>query len=234
MQGVDGQVYPAGTIEFLFKLTASGSGLMSLLDDSLFLMDFEKKLHGYLFDESLTEFFHVHPQYEETQGSWALQQELPVDGHYFFWVEGIVQGPSQTEVLKAGSTFRVLGGQPAHEKPALLLEQLSVSDQGSGAEIEFLDELQTGRSVTFRVRFWREDGSIPQLGQYLGTSLHVTGASLASGEMVHAHGMVFREQGQDVVYVSAVFPEAGSYRLWLQFVESEVLRTVPLSFEVRE
>ncbi len=223
----------AGPHEFEFFLSAENSGVPVLLGSDQMLVDYESSLHAYVFDSTLEAFQHVHPIYQ-SDGSWSVPLTFQHDGDYQLWAEGIVRGPSQSETLRIGTAFEVEGVGPAPALPTALEDTSVAVDRGSGVRLEWERTPRAGEPTLVTVRFFREDGALPSLGTYLGSTLHATGARLGGGEILHAHGMAVREGEEVVIYLEVVPLEQGDYRLWLQFVESNELRTVALNKRVEE
>ncbi|MEK7690292.1 MAG: hypothetical protein AAB425_04655, partial [Bdellovibrionota bacterium] len=84
------------------------------------------------------------------------------------------------------------------------------------------------KSVMLNLSFARKDGTSPEITPYLGANAHVTAVSDDGDTFVHAHPM--EHGGQLMIHMT--FPVKGTYRLWIQFIDGEELRTVPLSVKV--
>ena len=69
-----------------------------------------------------------------------------------------------------------------------------------------------------------------QLGQYLGTSAHLTGFHVETGAVVHMHPLGAPEAGEDGTVLSfhTELPAGGEYVLFLQTRVDEFLHTLPL------
>ena len=76
----------------------------------------------------------------------------------------------------------------------------------------------------------REDGSPAIVTPYLGSFAHVISTPEDGDSLIHVHPMNGSSPTQGMLHVT--FPTAGFYRVWVQFIESGALKTVPLSVEV--
>jgi len=202
------------------------------VSDADLITVYEKKVHAYVFDESLTDFYHVHPDYSSSTSSWVVAPDLTRNGTYFFWIEGIAKGPSQSETLTLGTQFSVEGGLDSHPVPTALAESLSAADGNSQADLRLSGVPERGKSLQILMSFSRLSGEQPDIGTYLGARVHLTGAHLGTGQLSHAHGMSVEIDGEEKMVLEAYFPLSGDYRLWAEFVDGGELKTLPFAIHV--
>ena len=224
--------YSFGDLELRFDLLGSSGGRERSLRSSDLILQYEQKLHAYVFDQSLSEFRHVHPAELEDGTGWALTLSLGRNGSYHMWIEGMVNGPSQAEELLVSSRFEVTGGEEAWPVADTLEISLTGSDGDSSAELEFAEPPRKSYPVQMRLSFSRLDGSSPEIGEYLGASVHLTGAHLGTGDLSHAHGIRVEEGGEVRMLLEATFPRSGYYRLWAQYKDGERVVTIPFAVQV--
>src|SRR5438445_6138810 len=74
----------AGKSIYSFKLFDE-QNKTNILDRDLTVSN-TKKLHFIAYDAALRELNHVHPDFDGK--NWNVELTLPVDGNYFFWVQG--------------------------------------------------------------------------------------------------------------------------------------------------
>jgi hypothetical protein len=225
-------VVQAGPVSLHFQIRGSGSAAVENLNPDQLLEVYEKKLHAYVFDDSLTEFQHLHPSYDSEEDSWELDFEVGRDGDYQVWVEGLARGVDQSEVVLVSAGFTVSGGESAWAVSDSLPEALTGGDTDLSVSLVPAAPLVAGNSTQVEVLVSRNDGGVPQIGTYLGTKFHVTGARLGGGTLVHSHGISWEEGGRSRTILEMFFSEAGDYRVWVQFSESDQLRLVPLAVSV--
>lgn len=203
-----------------FKLL---EGDKSLLENDLEVVH-ERKIHMLIFDESLTEFQHLHPL--SANGYWEAMARFTHKGDYRLFVQG------QT---KSGHEFnlpwkiKVTSGKDAHLIPKKLPVNLSGRDQESKVSLESL-KFVPKKMYMINIKFSREDGKPPKITPYLGAIAHVVSIRLGGHQLLHVHPMEGKTPDSAVLHVE--FPEKGYYRLWIQYNDHEILRTVPLSLIV--
>lgn len=73
----------------------------------------------------------------------------------------------------------------------------------------------------------RSDGLTPIMAPYLGALAHVIATPTAGDELIHVHPMEGEQPNTGMIH--ATFPAGGEYRLWVQFIEHDDLKTIPLS-----
>jgi hypothetical protein len=92
------------------------------------------------------------------------------------------------------------------------------------------DRLVAGQMAMLTVSFAHTDGSSPQITPWLGEMAHAIIVTEDAGEMIHAHAMQVGTSQTLMIHVT--FPAAGSFRIWLQFQDGGMIRTVPLAVTV--
>jgi hypothetical protein len=182
----------------------------TVLEDKDLALLSTKKLHVFIFDPALKEFRHEHAEFGK--GQWHVSSEIALDGNYFLWVQGKIA--SDGEEFTSNIRLKVVGGKPANPTPPVL------------------GDVRTGTDGTSRIalssdRIVRTDGTEPKLSPYLGEPAHIVAVLEDGDSLVHAHPMESSDPKELMLHVT--FPEAGSYRLWVQFLDAGVLRIIPLS-----
>lgn len=188
----------------------------------------EKKLHMLIYDPSLGQFQHVHPEFKaNSNGLWQVEVSFSVNGNYWVWAQGVTT--SDGNEFSANSRLNVTGGSAALPAPPVFTDIRKGEDRGSFVEFAKVP-LKAGVSAQVGMSFSRKDGSKPQITPYLGAIAHVVSTPTDGDSLIHVHPM--DHGGTAMIHVE--FPEAGFYRLWVQFIDGGILRTVPLSVEVRK
>jgi hypothetical protein len=213
----------AGKIDLTFQLIDLKNKVV-LTESDLSVLH-EKKLHFFLYDPALREFRHEHPEFRDSQ--WHLSTNLSVNGDYWLWAQG--QLSADGEEFTASDRLKVTGGAPANPLPP------SLGDVRSGADGVSKIALSTSRIVAkkmvmLNLKFSRTDGSQPVITPYLGALAHFVVTSDDGDTLIHVHPMDSGSNNQVMLHLN--FPWAGNFRLWVQFMDGGVLKTVPLSLVV--
>lgn len=213
-----GKTINAGKSEVSFKIFDSKRN-KSVTDADLEVVH-EKKVHMLVFDRSLTQFFHIHPEFKSN--SWKVNAEIPTNGKYHIYLEGKQKTSGE---FTAHDVIQVKGGSP--ELPAAN----NITPQKSGTSGESVvtlsgDTFSTTQDSHIRLTFSRTDGQRAKITNYLGAKAHVVVTPLDGSELLHVHPM---EEGSDIALgLHTRFKKAGDYRMWIEFIDHGVKRTVPL------
>ncbi|MDZ4084216.1 MAG: hypothetical protein U1E10_14835, partial [Bdellovibrionales bacterium] len=87
-------------------------------------------------------------------------------------------------------------------------------------------KITAGKMVMLDLKMSRTDGTAPQLTPYLGAFAHIIATTSDGDELIHVHPMGTTATAG---MIHATFPAAGDYRIWIQYIDSGRLITVPLS-----
>ena len=208
----------AGTIEYTFQLRDNVSN--KALTDLDLNESHTKKIHFIAYDAALKEFNHVHPLFDGT--AWKVELSLPVDGNYTLWAQGeLLDG---TEFSTSTKT-QVADGLPAN--PVLTLKEVRQGTDGGTIFDLANTKIKAGKMVMLNFKVSRTDGAPPLLAPYLGALAHVIATPAGGTELIHVHPMQGNEPNTGMIH--ATFPKEGPYRLWVQFIDHEELKTIPLS-----
>jgi hypothetical protein len=213
----------AGTVIYTFTIT-DGAG--TAVSDGDLNLTHEKKLHFIAYDESLTQFQHVHPEYNGT--SWTVELNFKVNGNYRLWIQGQTsQGKNDFSLSRR---LQIKNGEAVIPAPTAL------GDVRSGVSGETFIELsantlKAGKMAMLDLTI-NETGSKPlELEPYLGAFAHVIAVPLSGDQLLHVHPMEGGEPNVGMLHTE--FPAAGDYRLWVQVQNHGEVVTVPLSVRVK-
>ncbi|MBC7714879.1 MAG: hypothetical protein H7177_16145 [Rhizobacter sp.] len=212
----------AGHISYQFQLIDLEK--KTLIKDSDLSVGNEKLLHFIVYDSSLTDFQHLHPVYNGK--SWVIEFDLNRNGDYWIWGQGIL-ARNKTE-FSASNNLSIAGGIESYPSPAEL--ELTRTGNDSISSITLSDiQITAKKMVMLDLKFSRTDGSAPVITNYLGAMAHVIAVTDDGDSLVHVHVMSSKPtEGM----VHATFENPGKYRLWVQFLDNNILRVVPLAIEV--
>lgn len=183
-----------------------------------------KILHLVVYDASLNEFNHVHPEFNGT--SWEVELNLPVSGSYKVWAQGKTSNGKEFSVSRS---LAVENGEA--EIPVISLGDVRVGIDGT-TQVELANtKLKAGKMAMIDFVVTKTDGTLPSLSPYLGAFAHVIATQLNGNDLIHVHPMEGSDANTGMLH--ATFPLAGEYRLWVQFIDNSVLKTIPLSVVVK-
>jgi len=213
----------AGQSELAFQVV--DTELNRALSDQDLKIAHEKKLHVLIYDQALKEFTHVHPEY--INGLWKVSINLAVDGKYFLWAQGELA--SDSEEFSALSEIKVSNGSPAWPLPPTLTE-LRTGTEGASKVTLGNQTLRAGKAAMLDLKFTRTDGTSAVITPYLGALAHVVATPADGDSLIHVHPMNGNQPNEGMLHVT--FPNKGNYRLWIQFMDGGILRTIPLVVKV--
>lgn len=190
-------------------------------------VEHEKKIHLIAVSDDLSWFDHIHPEYQP-DGSYLIKETFPHGGKYLLYSDykptGSTHQLEKTEIQVEGKT----------KAPATYKETKTVATSGkytvalkpeggrflSNQEIHFDGEFTKGG----------KQFDVNGLQSYLGAKGHMVGIHTQSKAYAHLHPEV--ENGS--LHFHATFPEAGMYRVWLQFNADDQLHTVDFTIMVEQ
>lgn len=185
----------------------------------------EKKIHLIVVNEGLTWFDHIHPEFQ-ADGSYTVEETFPGGGNYLLFADYKPSGSShQLEKIElevsgdpiAPQAFNSSGEKATSGDYSIIL----VPDEKAyyaGKEIHF-DGVVTRKGKAFDINDFQT---------YLGAKGHMVGIEKQTKTYVHMHPEV--ENGK--FHFHTTFPEPGSYRVWLQFMNQNKLHTIDYTLQV--
>ncbi|MDD4975884.1 MAG: hypothetical protein PHY93_16120 [Bacteriovorax sp.] len=213
----------AGHITYTFQLIDLEK--KTLIKDSDLTIENEKILHFIAYDSALKDFQHLHPTYNGK--NWFIEFDLKRDGDYWIWAQGTL-ARNQSE-FSASNKLSIMGGIEAYPLPTEL--ELTRSGSDSVSSISLSDSKITAKKAAMlNLKFLRTDGTTPVISNYLGAMAHVIAVTDDGDSIIHVHVMNSSNTNEGMLH--ATFESAGKYRLWIQFLDNNVLRVVPLAIEV--
>jgi hypothetical protein len=152
-------------------------------------------------------------------------------GTYRAYTSFITKDPSgQTVPLVLSQLVTVPGAVTATPLPAA-----SVTTQADGYTVTLSgDQATAGREQTLNVTVSHDGQPVTDLQPYLDTYAHLTAFhdnDLAFAHL-HPHGTVNGDHGGPALSFAASLPQAGNWRLFLQFQTASVLHTAAVTLAV--
>ncbi len=216
------QVSASDKIKYSFQLQDDKT--LAQLTDKNLVETHTKILHLVVYDASLNEFNHVHPEFDGS--NWNVELNLPVNGSYMVWAQGETTSGKEFSIY---ISLVVENGEP--EIPVTPLGDVRVGVDGV-TQVELSNtKIKAGKMVMIDFTVTRTDGTTPSLSPYLGAFAHVIATPLNGSELIHVHPMEGDDANSGMLH--ATFPAAGEYRLWVQFNDDNELKTIPLSVVVK-
>ncbi len=191
----------------------------------------EKLMHLIVVNRELTHFDHLHPEPLE-QGSFTAAVTFPGEGAYKLFADFVPEGRMNATV----SDWITVGEAAVQEEPIMLLpDDREVKTTGSLAVSLALSSHRAGdnAALTFKLQDAETMNSITDLEPYLGEIGHVVILSSDAEQYLHVHPSADAGTGPEAAF-QAVFPQAGSYKLWGQFMHRGELHTIPYVVEITE
>jgi hypothetical protein len=213
----------AGKIEFTFEMV-DDLKKVPVTDVDLNIGS-EKILHAFFFDPALKEFRHEHPIFKDSK--WTVSTDLMVNGNYWFWVQGQLKVDGAD--FSSKERLNVLGG--ASENAVEEIGDVRTAVDGVSRATLGSAIIKAKQMVMLPITFSRTKGNgTPKITPYLGEPAHLVVVSDDGDSLIHAHPMGGMSPNDMMAHLN--FPEAGNYRIWLQFIDDGVLRVLPLAVQV--
>jgi hypothetical protein len=186
-----------------------------------------KLMHFYLIRSDLSAFQHLHPTMA-ADGTWTVTPAAVGAGSYRFYVQFLPHANAIDGGLVLSRPFSVAG---ADATKSAALPAPSAETTLDGYTISLAGAAKAGVETPLRLTFTRSGQPVTDLQPYLDTYAHVT--AIHSGDLAFAHlhpsGVVNGDHGGPTLTVNADLPEAGTYRLFIQFQTGGTLHTAAIT-----
>ncbi|WP_369348523.1 hypothetical protein [Stenotrophomonas sp. JAG2] len=202
-----------------------------------------QELHVLATDSAFSTFLHEHPGKAGPDGQFRVAMTFPKPGVYHVFADAMPSGLGQQVVR-----FDVNVSAPAG---ATSSQPVSAPREGTdGPYTVQLDKagLQAGKESMLNLTVLKNGTPAQDLGLYLGVPAHAVFVGTDDLAYVHAHAMsadaakgahgghgAAHPQAGPVsarMMLHAQPPHAGRYALWIQFMASDEIRTVPFVVDV--
>ena len=179
-----------------------------------------KKLHFYLIRDDLTGFQHLHPTMA-ADGTWSVTPGSIAPGNYRIYTQFDPVGATDPYVLSVPVRA---GVGSMHTLPGV-----GTTTTVGGYQVRLDGALTRGGRV--KVSFTKDGKPVTDLQPYLDTYAHVTGFREGDMAFTHLHpgnAVTTMGGGPDLMFMIEA-PEAGTYRLFIQFTVAGLLHTAALT-----
>ena len=189
-----------------------------------FDVEHTKRMHLIVVRRDMTGFQHVHPTMQ-ADGTWTTPVTLAEPGSYRVFADFAHDGENQT-----------LAGDLNVDGPAdwqALPRPADFARTGDGYDVRLIGGGSTAgseRELAFSVT---RGGSPVDVEEYLGADGHLVALREGDLAFLHVHPME-REAGSGTIRFMTEFPNAGSYRLFLQFKHEGRVHTAAFTREVSD
>lgn len=191
--------------------------------------DQTKQLHFYAIRSDLSGFQHVHPVLA-ADGTWTAALKTLTGGDWRLYTAFIPGAGSQMgQDLVLSTKVSIPGMAMIQPEPAV-----STTTTVDGYTATFSGMPTVGDNGTLSVSFTRNGKPVTDLQPYLDTYAHMTGIRSDDLAFTHLHpaDKVNGDHGGPTLTFRTEFPEAGTWRLFLQFQTNGTLRTAAISINV--
>jgi P-type Cu+ transporter len=184
-----------------------------------FEVNHEKLLHLIVVDESLGQYYHLHPE-KVGKGEFKLDNSPLTEGSYKAFIDIKPKNLSYQVVpieLKVGNQ-----GEEAHGHTELIADkELSKTIDGETVELN-ISSFVAGEDVTLSFKLDEN-----KLEQYLGAAGHVVILNETADDYVHVHPL----NEQQPIFETQ-FSKAGKYKIWAEFKLDGKVRIFPFIIEI--
>lgn len=219
----------------------------------------EKPMHVLVVSKDLAEFYHIHPEQQEADGSYRVSHVFPNGGEYKIYTDFT---PKEAAQMVEQIDIKVVG--PERAKVSLVIDtKLEKTVDGLKVVMTPDVEIRAGKELilTFQAFDAATNRPATDLQNYLGELAHFVLISEDMKDFVHAHPMSKGENMGDMrmddgnhadaghshsksestpkpraseVAAHTTFPRAGLYKIWAQFQRGGKVVAVPFVVNVKE
>jgi hypothetical protein len=197
-----------------------------------------KLLHLIVVSENLTEFLHLHPDYQE-KGVFVLENMmLPKEANYILFADFTPAGENQQV---ARLEFSIANAQP--NEAQLTISEHDVTASLLNFQLDLPDPLKTNEetAIRFQVMDAANGEPVNGLDEYLGAAGHLVIISESGEIYLHTHpaghdmtGMQMEMNYGPEIEFMAEFPARGLYAMWLQVQYEGEVYTAPFVIDVTQ
>ncbi|MHA6480479.1 hypothetical protein ACX1C1_00860 [Paenibacillus sp. strain BS8-2] len=194
-----------------------------------FVISHEKLLHLIMVSQDLSQFQHLHPEYD---GKSEFKQDVVLSkgGTYRLFAD---YKPAGEAGVTARGEIHIAGGTDAAVPPLPDTDPSkpkTVEGMNVALDISTLAAGQQSR-LTFRFEDASTGEKVSDLMPYLGAIGHVVIVGEGAEEYLHVHAEDDNGTGPEATF-STMFPKSGVYRIWGQFQRNGNLITVAYTVKV--
>ncbi len=196
-----------------------------------FAEDKTKRLHFFAIRSDLTGYQHVHPAMDSS-GAWTANLGALAPGSWRMYASFIPEtGPGKGEDFVLSSAVTVPG---VVANTALPAPSRTAETDGYTVTVDGESELTAGIATPLTITITQDGKPVTDLQPYLGAYAHLTAFHEGDAAFVHLHPLTEADgaNGGPTLPFSAVLPQPGNWRLFLQFQVGGKLHTAALTLHV--
>ncbi len=143
---------------------------------------YTKKLHVMLVDSSLSDYHHIHPEYDKNTELFTLSFVPKVQGEYNIWQDFTLQKNDCNIILK-----NKISSARDYKIPPIIQHTNSVANQDSNVDIDVNPPLSAGKDSTLTLKVTNKSGGIVKFEPIMGAYAHLVGFSKDGENFIHCH-----------------------------------------------
>ena len=178
----------------------------------------ERRMHLIVARRDLTGFWHLHPEMDAA-GTWRVPIDGPSDGRYRVFADFEHEGEKRT--LATDLTI----GDGGHARPLPPAATTARTLDGYEVQLKTTGHLAPGTESELAFDVTR-GGREVEIEPYLGAGGHLVAIRKTDLAYLHVHALPL---GEGPLRFMTEFPDAGTYRLFLQFKEGGRVHTAPFT-----
>ena len=213
----------------------------------------EKLMHLIGVRKDLTNFLHLHPEYNEATGEFTVDIPFPEDGQYRLFPDFTpsVDNPDKQPVTLFTD---IMVGNLSNYKPQSLVPDTEKKKTFGEYEVSFdlPKDLQKGGEFTYGVTIEKDGTPVTNLETYLGALGHSVILKEGTLTFIHTHALSSSSQDSTIgghamqdsqadtkkqgpkIEFSTTFPKAGVYKIFTQFQHQGKIMTIDYTVEVKK
>jgi hypothetical protein len=193
----------------------------------------ERVFHLFVVSRDLEYFAHLHPSLQRN-GSLGVDVDVPRPGPYELIADFLPEGGAPQMLQRAVVTAGYAGS--LNSGPALSPDLDDKTDGNVRVRLTPPDpRARREQLLTFELHDPATGAPVTDIEPYLGANGHLLIVSASFGAVFHRHPVaeVSSAHGPTVVF-EALFPQAGTYRMWAQFQRAGRVATVPFTVSIED
>lgn len=179
----------------------------------------EKIMHFITVRKDLQHFQHLHPNFDQTIGEFAVDVTFPKDGPYRIFLD-FTPGEENSQKLPVTVFYDVAVGEEQEYKTQVVVADTERTKNKDGYQITYTlpHRVQKQKEVTYSLNVQKDGQPITDLDQYLGALGHSVIMKEGTLDFIHTHaGEAPSTSSGPEISFTTTFPESGIYKIFTQF-----------------
>lgn len=188
----------------------------------------EKIMHFIVVRKDLQEFQHLHPEYNQATGEFALNITFPTNGTYRIFPDFTpAKSADNPQLLPVTLSHDIAVGNASNYKAQPVVADNATTKTLDGYQITYAipKSLEAQNPMSYTLTIEKDGQPVKNLQSYLGALGHSVILKADTLDFIHTHAESVNGTGPDITF-STSFPETGIYKTFTQFQhEDKVLTT---------